>query len=126
MTRPDAFETFAACSPSLWWNDFAVLKLRDDLDARLEAAGVRRKVFISAGALEQQPVAAAPPGWDLGELNQQLARCRMVDAARDLAASLASAPLGALSHVIFEGEGHVSTLPAALSRALNFALTPDA
>lgn len=126
MTRPEAFETFAASAPSLWWNDFAVLKLRGDLDARLTASGVRPKVFLSVGALEQQPFAVAPPGWDLDELNRQLARCRMVDATRELAASLTSAPLGPVHHVVFEGEGHISTLPAALSRALNFALTPQA
>jgi hypothetical protein len=43
----------------------------------------------------------------------------------EFAKSLDSAPLKALRHVVFADETHVSVLPAAISRAMNFALAAE-
>src|ERR1700759_1436563 len=83
MTRPDAFESFLISSPSLWWNEFSVLKLQQDALRKLAALPTRPRVHIGVGALEQQEPTEAPPGVDLGAVKARVREARMVDAARE-------------------------------------------
>jgi predicted alpha/beta superfamily hydrolase len=125
LTRPDTFETFCASSPSLWWSDFAVLKLRPDIDEKLARFGVKPNLFLCAGALEQQIQTIPMHGMSLEEINAMIVRTRMVDACVELAHSLKTAPLGRVAHKVFDEEDHATVVPAAISRALQFALKKD-
>ncbi len=122
VTRPEAFETFVANSPSLWWNDFEVTKHLDDFKGRLSASGASPRVLITVGSREQDAPDIDFPGVDLKETTPFVQRCRMVDAASDFAKDLKSAGLPEVSSVIFADEDHLSVVPAAIGRAVTFAL----
>jgi predicted alpha/beta superfamily hydrolase len=123
LERPDAFETYCAASPSIWWDDFALGQRRDALDAKLAALPVAPRVLINVGALEQDPPQHVPPGHDLETVRERIRTSRMVDASREFAESLRST-LPDTAYVCFADEDHISVVPAALARGLTFALTP--
>ena len=122
MTRPEAFEVFSVISPALWWNDFDVLKRRPEFVQRLAKTGARPRVLVGVGALEQEEPKMAPLGMDLEALRARTRAARMVDAARDFAADLASLPLGEVQFQSFDGEDHPGALTAGTGRAVSFAL----
>ena len=49
---------------------------------------------------------------------------RMVDSAREFAEALKAFSLAELKYVCFDDEDHASVVPAAVGRAVTFALTP--
>lgn len=109
FARPQAFRYFIAGSPSIWWNNKALLQEKK----ALEQAWMKRK---PEGPLPRLLIT-------LGE--EELGH--MISDAEELVQDLESlAPFGFSSElVIFPGESHVSVLPAALSRTIGFALKPD-
>ncbi len=124
LSRPEAFEAVSIISPSLFWNDFAVLKQLDHFKRRLSETGARPDVLIGVGALEQQEPQHAPPGMDLEGLRATVRKARMVDAARELAATVAALPVGRTQFLAFEAEDHAGALTAGTGRAIGFALAP--
>ena len=122
MRRPEAFETFLANSPALWWNDNSILALIPDALRKMATLSARPRVHIGVGALEQEEPTAAPPGVDLEGVKRRVREARMVDAAREFADSLRYAKLPELKFVAFDDEDHGSVLAAAVGRALSFAL----
>jgi uncharacterized protein len=122
MRRPEAFETFLANSPALWWNDFSTLALMRPFRKKTETLSARPRVFISVGALEQEEPSAAPPGVELEAIKVRVREARMVDAAREFADALRDAKLPEVRFVAFDGEEHGSVLSAAVGRAITFAL----
>lgn len=120
FTRPAAFQTYIAASPSIWYADRHVLSEAAGLAAvRLNKA----RVLLTVGELEQ---AVAPPSAKPDDRAAVLARKRMVDEARDLAAQLdAKKQAYGLERVRFvelARENHGSALFPALSRGLEFFL----
>lgn len=116
--RPGAFRTWAAVSPSIWWDEAG---LRAALAATLPGAPQAR-VFMAAGEWED----AVPP-WQrqhpgLAQLVARRAQRRMVGAAQDLAQEL-QAWIGAerLLFRVFPEEDHASVLMVAAQRALRFS-----
>lgn len=122
MRRPDAFETFLANSPALWWNDFSILALMPGALSKIAALSSRPRVHIGVGALEQEEPTLAPPGVDLEAMQLRVREARMVDGAREFADSLRAANLPEVKWVAFDGEDHGSVLAAAVGRAVTFAL----
>ncbi|UMR32772.1 alpha/beta hydrolase-fold protein [Massilia sp. MB5] len=126
FTRPAAFQTFIAASPSIWWGERFILSEQAGLAARAGAATRKPQLLLTVGELEQ----AVAPGKQLSERSAMLMEKRMVDAARDLAADLqkqsaSDAGKAALARVRFlalAGEDHGSALFPALSRGLEFFL----
>ncbi|AKU24899.1 esterase [Massilia sp. NR 4-1] len=126
FTRPAAFQTFIAASPSIWWGERFILSEQAGLAARAAAATHKPQLLLTVGELEQ----AVAPGKQLSERSAMLMEKRMVDAARDLAADLqkqsaSDAGKAALARVRFlalAGEDHGSALFPALSRGLEFFL----
>jgi predicted alpha/beta superfamily hydrolase len=114
FARPAAFQTYVAASPSIWWGGRFVLT---QLPAALDGAAGAPRVLLTVGALEQ-----AAPGADASPRGLMLAEKRMVDAARELAATLQARPGGAgrVAFAAFDGEDHGSALFPALSRGLAF------
>ena len=122
--RPRAWRTVIASSPSIWWADDAVLAgeraLKDD-----DLAGWR--VLLAVGALEAHPDRAALAHFgSRAAAESAMARSRMVENVRSLGIRLSGRPGAEVVTVVFEGEGHVTVIPAALCRALQFALGADA
>jgi uncharacterized protein len=122
MRRPEAFETFLAKSPALWWNDFSTLALMPDFRVKIEMLSARPRVLISVGALEQDEPSVAPPGTELEAIKVRVRQARMVDAAREFADALRDAKLPEVRFVAFDGEEHGSVLAAAVGRAITFSL----
>ncbi len=124
LNRPEAFASYIALSPSIWWNQRAVLKSENGFPARLAAAGPR-KLFIGVGGFEQTPDPKLPV---TPERKEKLSANRMLDNARELSQRLASLPHGAenITFKVLEEENHGSITPAALPRALAHALAPAA
>jgi predicted alpha/beta superfamily hydrolase len=106
LTEPAAFRHVIAVSPSLWWDDAAVLKLeeklageRDDLSGRL---------FLGVGGLEEP------------EHLPFLARYRLISNVRTLAERLESRGYPSLDvrAQVLEGEAHTSVPAVGLTRGL--------
>jgi uncharacterized protein len=136
VNRPESFQTYIALSPSIWWNHDAVLQ---EVKGFVEKADRPNKlrVFLSVGDLEQFMTPAyaartrdaqrnsvrAKAETDAAadkDMNEMKAKT-MVENARRMAALLAAAHL-VTEFVEFPGEDHFSVVPAALGRAVPFAL----
>jgi predicted alpha/beta superfamily hydrolase len=107
FTEPKAFRTFIASSPSIWWDDKAVLRDEPAFSREVAAARMAPRVLIDAGRLEEETDAT------------------MVVNATALGARLAGlkgVPGYAVKTIVFPGETHLSVVPAAMGRALTFAL----
>jgi uncharacterized protein len=101
FTAPGSFQRYVAISPSIWWNDRAIL---DREDAAAKLGGVSGRLFLGVGEEEE---AQAP-------------QVRMVSNVIELSKRLKArnhAGLHVASH-IFEGEGHMSVPPAGITRGL--------
>ena len=124
FTRPAAFSTYVAASPSLWWADGAMLKEADGLAGRLPKPP--RRVLITVGAYEQDLHPALRGRPDSEAVARKLAERRMVDSARDLAAELAALPGAPLdvTLTVIPGQTHASAAPYALLMGLAAFLGP--
>lgn len=113
-----AFRSYVAVSPSLWWDEARLLKGL----ARPRAVPPRLSMMVGEWEQALAPWQAARP--EAGEMAARRARRAMVDRAQGFA-DRARAALGPEAEVRFErlaGEDHASILPAAMARALRFAL----
>lgn len=124
LTRPSDFAAYVASSPSLWWDQFAVLHRLPsfaDMIARLDR---RPRTLICVGGKEQDVPTEVPEALNmpLETVQALVAASRMVDGAREFAASLEDAGADA-QFAVFDGEDHTSVLAAALMRGLHFALS---
>lgn len=130
FTRPNAYRTFVSSSPSLFWNDRAVLKGEAEFSAQVNSGAAAPRVLLMAGALEGSRSGYRTGGMPMtqDQVNALIETTRMVDNAADLGARLehlrGRAPYRART-VIFADESHLSVMPAAISRALQFALSVD-
>jgi len=125
FNHPNSFRNFAACSPSIWWNNRAVLADEAAFVSAVEAKSVAPRVLITIGANEQEP----PPHLQGGMTPEQtialVREARMVDNARDLAVRLGKVKGGAgyaVRFQSFEREDHLTSVAASVSRTLAFAL----
>lgn len=110
LTRPHAFGSIVAISPSLWWNGGALIR---DIDRRVATPPhARPRVMIAVGA-EEEP-AEAP------DEDAHAARRRshgLVTRAR-----LFAERLPADAFCVVPGENHGSVVHAMIGQALRFAL----
>ncbi|MCK0207830.1 alpha/beta hydrolase-fold protein [Starkeya koreensis] len=112
------FRSHVAVSPSVWWDE---ARLVDGL-ALARGRPVRLSILVGEWEQALAPWQASRP--EAAEMAARRARRAMVDGARDFAARAAH-ELGPQARVAFElmaGEDHASILPAAMARALRFAL----
>ncbi|WP_447765133.1 alpha/beta hydrolase [Sphingopyxis panaciterrae] len=124
LTRPDAFATFLAGSPSLWWDGFAILTHLPAFAERLTKLERHPRVLVSVGGQEQDAPTKVPLGlgMSLADVQAMVAASRMVDAASEFAVALRDAGLREVADHVFDGEDHGSVIPAALMRGLCFAV----
>jgi uncharacterized protein len=112
---PANWRTITSSSPSIWWNDRAVLAERP----KLPASGPRPSLLLIVGGREDEippglPSAAVPPG--------VLETMRMAPNVKDLAAELAAGSDVYVSLAVLPDDDHVSIAPLSISRSLRFAL----
>lgn len=126
FTRPEAFSTYVAASPSLWWADGAIGKEADAFAAHPPKAP--RDLVLTVGVYEQAPHPGLASGPEGEKLAAKLAERRMVDGARDLAARLRALPGAPLdvTFAILPGQTHGSSAPHALLLGLETFLGPKA
>jgi predicted alpha/beta superfamily hydrolase len=134
FTEPQAFRTFIAASPSLWWDADAVLAGEQAFEETVAAGRVHPRVLITVGA--EEPDSPNPPASFVASLPADKAASLgayltmanhwsgMVSGSRDLAGRLGKVRGGdgyEVHFVAFDGESHASVQPAALSRGMHFA-----
>ncbi len=129
FTRPERFRSFVAASPSIWWNDRAVLAGEAAFTARARAGEVSPRVLVTVGGLEQS-LNPPPqmPGLSAVKAAALIREARMVDNARELGErlmALSEETRVEARFVAFPDETHQSVIPANLSRGVTFALSPS-
>jgi uncharacterized protein len=126
FTHPDAFRTFVASSPSIWWDHRSVLKEEAAFVAAVNTGKCSPRLLILSAAEEQSiPKGPLPEGMTLEQLKKLVPEARMIDNARELAdrlRDLKGKPPYEVSFHLFEGESHSTVIPGSISRALDFAV----
>lgn len=127
FTRPRAFQTYVAGSPSIWFGDRAILAAERTFGDGLHAVPQTLRLLIGVGSLEQTLTERERNTPELAPRAAWVENNRMVDNARELAARLGALASDQLtvSYQEFEGESHVSVIPALVSRAVRFAFPPS-
>lgn len=119
FTRPGLFATYVAGSPSIWWQERAILK--QEAAFRRDGAADAGRLLIAVGTHEQRPGRAVGP-----QRAERIAKARMRDNAAEMAERLAASQRVACSFAEFPGENHVSVILPMLARAISFALAGTA
>jgi predicted alpha/beta superfamily hydrolase len=121
--HPSAYRSYIAASPSIWWNDLALLKHEAGFASAVATQKAAPRVLISVGAREQEPPTRMPPGMSPEEVDQLVGEGRMVDNAWELATRLGRITGDGYASCFhaFEDEDHLTCLAAAVGRALDFA-----
>jgi predicted alpha/beta superfamily hydrolase len=127
FARSDAFDTYIAGSPSIWWGRKAILGEVAAFKAAQERTKAHRRLLITVGELEaiaspeEIRVAAA---LKIGDPMKLMREAKQVENSAKLAADLA--PLAAsgleVQRVAFPSETHNSVIPAYLARGARFTL----
>lgn len=116
LGRPDRFQRYVAASPSIWWDEAAILA--DAAAADTFDAGDAR-VLVTVGSDEQAAGPEKPPEIDGEDEAAMLGEPHMVDYASEFARLLRRRDFDCTFELI-EGESHTSVIPAAMAHALRF------
>lgn len=119
FTEPTAFQTFIASSPSIWWDEKAVLHDEPNFAREVTMGRAEPRVLINVGSLEQYAEGLEP-----GTTPAQARDAQMVGNAVNLGKQLAELKGRSpylVKTVVFDGETHLTVTPAAISRGLEFA-----
>lgn len=127
FNHPDAYRTFVAGSPSIWWNDREVLQGEAGFVAAIQQGRCVPRLLITSGEWEQSEAAPDLPPSDAERAREIANRNRhaMVENARALAARLGAVEGQAgydVRYTLFVNETHLTAIPAATSRAIAFAI----
>ena len=144
LNHPESFRNFVASSPSIFWNKRSVLKDLPSFTRKVQARAVAPRVLILVGGMEQAAPSPLPPAMSKAItekmpkvpaalrniiakifIKRKMLQWRMVDNARELANALQNikgAPGYEVRFHAFEGEDHLTALPASVGRALAFVL----
>jgi predicted alpha/beta superfamily hydrolase len=120
FSRPLLFSRYVAASPSLWWNDREALGDADHFLANPPPEASRLRLLLTAGGLESDDPMADEAR--RAKLRERALRANIQELARRLAVLGPRGPTVDIAE--FPGENHASVIPAAVSRALRFALEP--
>lgn len=124
--HPDAFQRYAAISPSIWWNDRVVLRYLPDFLEAVANADAMPSVFIGVDSLEEAaPTGSLPRTVSRRALAAEIRYARMVGNARDLVARLnvqRGTRKPSVAFRLFKNETHNSVPWAAVNPVLNFAV----
>jgi uncharacterized protein len=110
FTSPTSFRRYLAGSPSIWWDQCVLFQEEEALAKRIKELPAR--LFLSAGALEEQDAPAYLPVSNVHRLAAQLL-------GRNFPG------LQVMCH-IFPDETHASVVPATISRGLRLLFSKSA
>ncbi|KAM0550847.1 hypothetical protein ACHAPJ_008711 [Fusarium lateritium] len=121
FTKPDAFDTFIAASPSIWFNNECIVREQEEqFNKREPPTGKAPRLLVMFGGAEQTLIKLPGESDEKFEKKQKGAAMRkMKDHALALAARMEKSP-----HVRdvwqweFEAEDHGGAAPCALQRGL--------
>jgi uncharacterized protein len=126
FSRSDAFDTYIAGSPSIWWGKRSILREIPAFRGAQEKTRSAKRLLITVGELE---AIASPEDIRLGEslkvdANKLMQDAKQVSNSADLARSLSSLAASGLrvQRVAFPDETHNSVIPAYLARGARFTL----
>ncbi|WP_162668411.1 alpha/beta hydrolase [Gemmata massiliana] len=119
FSKPEAFQTYVASSPSIWWNDRSVLAEEKAFAEKFAGKIVSARVLVTVGGWEQQAGVKVSK-----ERAEMLRDRRVVDNAKELAARLEKSAVKGLTVAFreFAEEDHGSVVLPAASRGVRFAL----
>jgi predicted alpha/beta superfamily hydrolase len=123
---PQAFDSYIASSPSLWWDERAIFDELDTLVARREPEEMNQSLLLSVGQFEHQlgPLAAASA--DADRMRERIAQDKELDAGFERKLEALERRGLRVRSLEIEGEDHISVIPVVVNRALRFALAPQA
>jgi predicted alpha/beta superfamily hydrolase len=131
LVEPNAFRTFIIGSPSIWWNNKAVLADEPKFAMAVTSGKASPRVIVTMGSEESTPPNPVPASWKTtyAALAASLKNSRMVENGRDFVAWLKSVH-GSPGYVVadykpFEDLDHGAASWAALARGIPFAFTYD-
>jgi uncharacterized protein len=126
FSRPEAFDTYIAGSPSIWWGKRSILSEVPAFKAKQEKLRAPKRLLITVGELE---AIGSPEEIRMGaamkiEVDKLMRAAKQVANSDELARDLASlAPYGLKEkRVVFPEETHNSVIPAYLGRGARFTL----
>ncbi|MFT3762997.1 MAG: alpha/beta hydrolase-fold protein [Pseudoxanthomonas sp.] len=122
FNHPEAFQSYIAVSPSVWWNDGAPFAEAERFVAGGGGKGAR--VLLTVGQYEQAMSPAAQAASAADQQRVALDRIKEVDRVAQMAGLLARDKALVVRHRVLPGEDHGSSAPAAASLAVRFALLP--
>lgn len=124
FNHPEAYRTFLINSPSINWSNGAILEDEAKLVASLAAGKVAPRVLLTAGEYEEKLASHVKlyPGVTREQMQAMLEAFGMVTNTVALADRLKTHDRCEVEAIVFEGETHLSVIPAAISRGLRFAL----
>jgi len=123
INHPDAFDTFVAASPSIWFENGFIKKenFRKRVGPKLEATGATPRVLITVGQYEQ----AGDPDFPPKSLSDLQSRTQ-VDNARSYAEYLSGFKGMTVGFREVDGLDHGTVIPAAITYGLRFAFSKTA
>lgn len=137
FTHPEAFQTYVAGSPSIWWGRRSVLAEARAFKAHPPVLEQPRRLLMTIGGWEEQSrpedeaalaklVKPAEVDHVIKEMRVQLQGFAPIANCRELAALLNQPPTAGLEAYLveFPHETHNSVIPSYLSRGAYFTLVP--
>jgi uncharacterized protein len=124
FNQPQAFQTYIASSPSLWWDEKVVLRELERYASSDQQGRAQRALLFSAGEYERRLSPSAAASEDAARMAPRIKEDAALDAtfARKLE-ELAGRGLRVKS-IEIPGEDHISVIPVAINHAVRFALAP--
>jgi predicted alpha/beta superfamily hydrolase len=125
--EPNAFRTFLVSSPSIWWNDKAVLADEAGFAAVVSSGKASPRVLVTIGGEESTPPKKVPASWgvDLAAFKRNVEMARPVENGRELVAYLKAihgrSDYVVQDYVVFEAVRHSQAALPALARGIEFA-----
>ncbi len=120
FVRPESFQTYVAASPSITWGEPAITAEEARFAADATHGPIR--LLVTAGEYEQKLAPYERGSAHAAETEARLLEFRMIDQARHLVDRLNALGRPHLDAAfrLFEGEGHMSLVPASASLSLRF------
>lgn len=120
FTRPESFQTYVAASPSITWGEPAITAEEESFAADATHGPIR--LLVTAGEYEQKLAPYERDSDKAAETEARLLEFRMIDQARNLVDRLNALGRPQLDAAfrLFEGEGHMSLVPASAGVSLRF------
>lgn len=121
FTRPFAFQTWIAASPSIYWEDRTIDRFLEGFEAAAPD-GPMADVILSAGEYETDRLAPFQIGAaDEAKRREQQKVTRTAEFARAMAEHLDALPGVRAGFELHAGENHMSLLPVTVNRAVQAA-----